>query len=305
MFAIASAVLAATLSSSSALADDNCRLSRIAKLEMTTLSDGTVGVPMTINGKTVMMQIGTASVYSTLRQSDIEGLGLKSEYAGGGILKVYGGETSSHFAAAYGASFAGITARRIAFPILPDKEYPRDANGSLGPDILRSYDLDLDFANSTFSLFSQDHCDGKVVYWTQGGYARIEFTENQNVDIVVPVELDGKRINAVINTAMERSAASLPEIENDFDIDSHNPDLKQLTSYTTKFPAYHYPFKTLSFGGVTITNPDLELASADEWREVSFVPAMRIILGIDILRKLHVYIAYREHAIYVTPATAH
>jgi hypothetical protein len=31
----------------------------------------------------------------------------------------------------------------------------------------------------------------------------------------------------------------------------------------------------------------------------------RMLLGINVLRQLHLYIAYHEHTLYVTPATAH
>ena len=63
-------------------------------------------------------------------------------------------------------------------------------------------------------------------------------------------------------------------------------------------PVYSYPFKSLSFGAVSVTNPHIEIVSDKVWGE------NRLLLGVDILRQLHLYIAYKERKLYVTPAQA-
>jgi tetratricopeptide (TPR) repeat protein len=66
---------------------------------------------------------------------------------------------------------------------------------------------------------------------------------------------------------------------------------------------YHFPFQTLSFSGVAVANPDIlimrPLGTGDVGSsEVPFA------IGQDVLRQLHLYVAYRERALYATSAEA-
>jgi len=62
---------------------------------------------------------------------------------------------------------------------------------------------------------------------------------------------------------------------------------------------FSYPFKTIDFAGVAVTNPHILVLSDRDF------PPKELLLGSDVLRQLHLYISYKEHKIYVTPATAH
>ena len=59
----------------------------------------------------------------------------------------------------------------------------------------------------------------------------------------------------------------------------------------------------MSFGGVEVSNPDITLIPD---RKAQLGPqAPDLILGIGILRQLHLYIAYREKKLYLTAASVH
>ena len=66
-----------------------------------------------------------------------------------------------------------------------------------------------------------------------------------------------------------------------------------------------YPFKLLTLQGVAVNNPDLVLVADDASKVMGGYREPKLILGMGILRQLHVYIAYKERNIYVTTATAH
>ena len=80
---------------------------------------------------------------------------------------------------------------------------------------------------------------------------------------------------------------------------------------------YRAQFKSLSGGGIAAANPKILLvrdALADRLREEAFesrhlmpdtVRTPQLILGMDVLSKLHIYIAYRERKLYVTAGAAH
>jgi hypothetical protein len=59
----------------------------------------------------------------------------------------------------------------------------------------------------------------------------------------------------------------------------------------------------MTFGGVSVVNPDIMLVPDSVSR--MHASSDHIVLGMGILRQLHLYIAYHEKELYVTPASAH
>ena len=119
--------------------------------------------------------------------------------------------------------------------------------------------------------------------------------------IRLPVVIDGKEIMAIVDTGavssiMSMHAASL------LGVTENSPDLKLKASegFRAKNRIYSYPFKTLEMGGITVKNPHITIASNE------FMGTFRsdMILGMGILRQLHLYIAYKEDKFYITPAGA-
>jgi hypothetical protein len=58
----------------------------------------------------------------------------------------------------------------------------------------------------------------------------------------------------------------------------------------------NYPFQTLNFGAVVVSHPHIEIVEDRVWNEDD------LLLGVGILRQLHLYIAYKEKKLYLTPA---
>jgi len=52
-------------------------------------------------------------------------------------------------------------------------------------------------------------------------------------------------------------------------------------------------------GGVTVNHPHIEMVSDEVWSDRD-----DILMGIGIMRQLHLYIAYKEKKMYITPALA-
>jgi hypothetical protein len=66
---------------------------------------------------------------------------------------------------------------------------------------------------------------------------------------------------------------------------------------------YDYQFDTLAFSGIAINKPSVVLMSYRD--PLPNIFHRNLILGLGVLRRLHIYIAYREHVMYITSATAH
>ncbi|MBV9420424.1 MAG: hypothetical protein JO348_11685, partial [Alphaproteobacteria bacterium] len=86
-----------------------------------------------------------------------------------------------------------------------------------------------------------------------------------------------------------------------FRLSGDNPALKNMGAGRYGV-MYRYPFRTLTFGGVAVNNPDLPLIS----RADSHIgEGTQLFLGIGIIRQLHMFISYQQRRIVVTAASAH
>jgi predicted aspartyl protease len=287
-------------------ADEACQLRRITDVDMgVDASSGGVTVPMTVGGHDLTLLVDTGGVYTTITQAMTDAIGLHRQRVSPNVeIKMFGGQLIDHYVEATNVAFGRLTAPRMLFLVLPDSRHP-GIDGLLAPDVMRAYDVDFDFAKAKFSLFAQDHCPGKVVYWIGGtGYAAIPMQLDEVGHIKLPVQLDGKDVDVAIDTGASHSTISLELAEDLFGFDEKSPDLKTVVA-SAGDRRYRYPFKTLTFAGeddsgITVSNPDIQLVpDADsKMRHLA-------VLGMGILRQLHLYVAYKERKLYVSAASAH
>jgi predicted aspartyl protease len=296
-------LLGVVLGAGAASAAETCVLHQLIKLNMTTIPDGRVSVPMTVGGQGLNMLVDTGGLFSMLTPATVKTLDLRPEFLPAAHITQYGGLAVDHYVVAHDISLGGIVAGKFDFLVMPEHGYPPSINGLIAPDIMRSYDTDFDFANAAFRLFSSDHCEGNVVYWTHDPFGAVEFRLNQFGQITVPIMLDGHEIRATIDTGAYHSVASFETVKDALGIDDTNPALHLVPGATPDHPRYRYPLKTLSLQSITVKNPDVILIPDNQSRQPTGAPKM--LLGINVLKQLHLYFAYREHTLYVTPAAAH
>jgi predicted aspartyl protease len=298
-------LLAATLSllllAGPSLAEEGCHLTRIAQLDMTIDTTGRIEVPMTVAGQRLNMLIDTGGVNSSLTAEAVDTLGLHPEIFNNVKIVAFGGQVIDHYVTAHDIDFGGLRAHSMTFLVEPRGRMFSDVQGILGPEVLRAYDDDFDFANGKFSLFERSHCGGNLVYWTSEPHAEIPFRIDDAGHILFYVVLDGKEIRVTLDTGASGSVLNLEQAEDLFGFSESDPLLKPVRT-TVNGRVYRYPFKTMTIGGVTVNNPDLALVSRADSRFPGRQPAL---LGITVLRQLHMYISYSEEKIFVTAATAH
>lgn len=185
-------------------------------------------------------------------------------------------------------------------------------DGILGGEFLKQYDSDFDFGAQRLNLFSIDHCPGKGVYWQAPTVAVVPFGLDQSNHIKFRMELDGKRLNAILDTGASDTVLNLTIARRTFDVDVNAPGVEKVGEITGGYTANYYQrrFKTISFGGVTVLNPMLTMLP-DMVGGNTVVPITGyirntdeglpdIILGMNLLSKLHLYIAYKERKLYIT-----
>jgi hypothetical protein len=209
-------------------------------------------------------------------------------------------------------SMQSVLTKDVEFHITPLP--PPGVDGVLSTDFFHRFDIDLNFAAGRLNFFSQDHCRGGVLYWRAPGVAALPFVTRDN-RIIARVMLEGKELTAVIDTGSSISAVRFEAAARLFGITPGGPGLTLAGEHHAdpRQDIYAYSFKTLSFGGVAIVNPNLVLTqdvlvqganpNANTGSRVLNDAAEAqpdMIIGMDLLKLTHLYIALHERVLYLT-----
>ncbi len=294
----------AALFTAPASADDAappCQQLRIAGLDMATEPDGLIAVQADIDNHPIMLAVDTGAIHTVISSRVADALKLPRDLSAD-VYEMVGGTPIYQIAYSHSFALGTLAAGRTGLLVAPSLALPPDTDGLLGPDAMKNYDVEIDYAHGRFALFSQDHCPGQVVYWTHDAYARVPMHVDKEWHISVPIELDGKPFNALFDTGSERSLMTMRTARELFGIDEDNPALTKEGDVSVNGAApvtvYHYPFAALNIEGIAVQHPDIEImASAAGDRQ-------QFIVGASVLRQLHLYVAYKEQALYATPAEA-
>jgi predicted aspartyl protease len=301
---------AALLAAAPAYAEGQCQLLQAASVPMTIDSSGRIAVPMSMGGKPVTMMVDTGSPMSVVTYKTARDLGLNIknvELGRAGVAQwtMFGGLTIAQYTKASDVAIGTLKSDSMGFGIFPGTNELAENNGLLGDDVMSNYDIDFDFAGGKFNLFSKDHCAGQVVYWTRTPVAVVPFSRNIWKHIFLDVELDGKKFRALLDTGASTSEGDWEPIADAFDLTAHNPGVSTEGHPADGDGAYHYTFKTLTFGGISVSNPQIALVPRAVSQIQNGPSDHDIILGINVMRRLHIYVAEDEEKLYITPATAH
>jgi hypothetical protein len=230
-------------------------------------------------------------------------------------VEIYDSRGMSHNAMVTVADFTMQTMEdtNIGFHITPLP--PPNVDGLLSLELFQRFDLDLNFPAQLFNMFSKDHCRGQILYWRAPGMAALPFLTPDN-RIHVHVLLEGKDLTAIIDTGSPVSVLRFDVAKGLFGVtpDSAGVNLVGQHHDDSRQDLYAYNFKTLSFGTVAIGNPHLLLTPdtilvhgsnphANTGTRVvndSDTNQPDMIIGMDVLKYTHLYIALGEGMLYVT-----
>jgi hypothetical protein len=305
-----------------ARADDCHPLTLITSVDLTMAPDNSAAlVPVTIKDKPEMLLVDTGGLLTMIEPRVADELGLVRRKGNVGLVNV-SGEMSNDFVHT-SLQLGTLKAENLPFIVeAPSQGIVDDPTiaGILGPDVLRNYDVDIDFGARKFNLISQDHCDGKVIYWQADAVAVVPMTVMDTGHIQFEVKVDGHDVTAMLDTGADVSVMTLPTAQSVFGIVPGSADTPKTGTLPGKSNAsiYEHTFKSLTFEGIGVTNakvaliPDLmrgvnlQNATPDiSTRIVSPTAnkrAQSMLIGMDILRHFHIYIAYKERKLYITPA---
>lgn len=300
----AAILLAATLTlPARAEAASDCQLHRYANLDMSTEQDGEVAVPLSIDGLGGLMLVDTGSVQSSISGTMANRLGVTPERSERTYMMI-GGVRMDTSVTVHVLRLDKMAAKNMTLMVLPPKALHTDTMGMLGPDVMSNYDVEFDFAAGRMNVFSQDHCPGAVVYWTKTPFAAVPMRLDEGKHILIDVTLNGKQITAGVDTGSDHSSMTLESVQSIFGLKADDAALKPIMvasiNGTRPVAVLHYPFAELDFQDVKVLHPDVEILPGGRFE----AGGPQIVLGMSTLRQLHLYIAYGEKMIYLTPAEA-
>jgi hypothetical protein len=272
--------------------------------------------PVMLNNHLKLMIVDTGGFVGALFPATVRELGLKTGTTATNVTIVTG--ASSHTTAVVSDFSVGRlhapNYRFIVSPVESAGEIPDyQPAGLLGQDVLQNYDVDFDFAASKLNLIDPDHCKGKVIYWQSSTLAIVPFRFDGSFHITFPVVVDGKEVTAMLDTGASATTMNLTTARSIFHVNVHAPDVQKVGElkgniYTSD--VYQRQFKSVVFGDVTVTNPIIQLLPdmvTPQYRSRFAMSSLvkgfpDVILGMSTLSKLHIYVAYKERTLYITPA---
>lgn len=262
---------------------------------------GLIVIENMIGDKPLRMMVDTGAYFTCFSEAKAVALGMAIETRSEVGVIMYGGTPLRRFVSTAEFRIGNISTPRYSYPLLPAGHLPDGIDGLLGPDFLGNFDLDIDFVGGKVNLFSKDHCAGRVGYWTTEKLEPIPLVRGADgVHILTHVDLDGEDVRADIDTGASLSVMGLDRARRMFAIAEDDPRLGDDKRFRNLSGAKRFPFKQMRFGHVTVDNPDIVLVP--ETQSQMGPDSTPMILGLSVLRKLHVYIAYREKNLYVTAA---
>ena len=294
-------------------------LKLLTSLPLKVVAAGRPGIEVQVAGTPHTFLIDTGGVTGTLARDAVQDLRLKAYRSPRYVITNINGKPMEQTVRAPSIDVGAVHREGSLLYVddtTPPKNTPGFFDGSLAPDFLVHYDADFDFLRGKFNLFSQDHCPGKVVYWQTTAVAAVPFQMDRAGHVIFQMELDGRGLNAMIDTGSANTNLNLDVARRTFAVDVRAPDVEKIGELKgdTTADIYLRHFKTLSVADVTISNPAIVLMPdmiTPQWAPPRLGQLFRrdpelpsIVLGMSVLKMLHVYIAYGEHKLYISAADA-
>lgn len=280
-------------------------------------NDDRFTVPVRINGQAEHLIVDSGTPFTMLTSDAAKRLNL--DMRGNVRFNTVNveGKVSSALALADTFDLGTAHAKGFYFGIYPGQLTESGAAGLMSPTAFSSSDIDIDFGGRRLNVFLRDHCEGNVTYWPERPVAEIPM-DTKAGHINVPVTVDGHAMDAILDTGATSTMMTDTAAARIMGIEVGSADAPEIGASSTDplLKYYSHPFTSLSFGGVEVQNPKITIMTERMEAELhprafgttgSRVPANEnhvpdIIIGMNILKALHLYIAYGEKKLYITPA---
>ena len=243
-----------------AWADDSCKkqLTLVTTLPLTDISGGLFSIPVMLNGVEKHFLFDTGGFFPQISPSVVSELMLKPHELARGEFELYGvdGSVSKKLVTVPSFGLGPIHLTNYDMPVSPNY----DGDGVFAPLPYKKFYFEMDFSSRKINIFLGDHCESAGVYWPSKALAIVPIAMRDG-DIKIPVTIDGHKFTAIVDTGASTSTMRLDVAKNVFALAPESDDMKIIGHLggDEKAPVYQHHFKTLSFEGVTVTNPQIKI----------------------------------------------
>jgi predicted aspartyl protease len=329
------------LGAASASADDCSGSLRILNsVQMQATTDRTVMVvPVKIDNTDKKLLLDTGGLVSQISRATASKLDLPERYREQRLFDLAGNSSNAETTVPK-LTMGNQSESEVPMAVAPNPDLGTSLpyDGLLATDLFPGDDIDMDFGARRLTTFSPDHCQGRVIYWPADRIAVVPIAVDHNL-IVLPVEVDGHPLNAVLDTGSQYTVMNMDVADKLFSLTPSSPDMTPLTEANgdKHITVYGHRFDKMTFEGVEVTGLRIfllpnQVAVHDRPRslfllgppvrnpvtgarmypspgpltdpELDKVSVPDVIIGMDVLRHLHVYFAAKEKRLYITDAVS-
>src|SRR5580692_7470332 len=292
------AILTTALASTPAYAADGvgvCGTIRLAETAVAMLDNQPI-VKVFANSATVLLLLDTGAEATVLTPAAAQRIGAQARVMGRqmhGITRdIPAGELELRSFTIGGVEVPRKRVRVAPIEIVNALSGPLD--GVLGADTLSSFDIDLDLPGRRMTLYQEQSCAIASPAWTQP-YARIAAGRSPSNRLYFSVQLDGRRISALVDTGAQfsvlstRTALALGVSEG---VLARDPAVMVRGADGEQLSAHAHRFFRLEVDGEVIRNAEIDVTEIN-LNDADFV------LGIDFLGSQRVWISYGSQQLFL------
>jgi predicted aspartyl protease len=280
-----------------AAAGSGCTAVRLGETTVATLRNAPI-ITLSANGMPVTLVLDTGAEGTILTPAAAQRIGaqrprieFQRQIRGiGGTL-----QTSEVELRSFAVGGVGIPWRRVRVASINlASVFSGPLDGVLGADSLSSFDVDLDLPGHRIVLYEKQTCAGALPAWTQP-YARINAGRSMGGHLFFPVQLDGRRTDAFVDTGSQftvlstRAALALgvsaTVLAGERVATVHGVAAEQLAAHVHRFSQLQIGAETIRDPEIIVT--DVTLNDAD------------LVMGIDFLRPRRIWLSYGSQQIFI------
>lgn len=257
-----------------------------------------------------------AGIAGSLTEKTVRDLGLTPSSTGARIIEA-GVERAERKVSVHDFAMLGLTPLDTQFVVSEGDSRTADYSGTFSINNFRqfSFDLDLDFAGGSAKLVSRDRCPGPPADWQAASIASLRFIVDGNGYLRIPVTVDGRKLEAVLDTGSPITTLDFGTASRSLRVRENDPALAKVAETSDGRAVYSRPFGAVAFGDVSVADPTLILVPGITGRSEGPPTGSRVdrdkkgtlaplVIGMSVLRPLHLYFAFDEKRLYVAQGEA-
>ena len=280
----------------------SCRPVEIATLPVER-AGGMIGVAGLVGRQPALLAIDTGADRSLLDAGLATAIGLKPQRAPQPLLAGADGTVFRDFAVVQVVGFGGANQGPVRFVLAPDWHPPdHRIRGLVGMDILGTWDIELDLAQGRMALDQPVRCPGVIPAFARPTHAVAMAPGATRV--VVPVVLDGRALQALVDTGASRTSLPLDLADRLFGLRPGWPGVEAAGDTATpnggRLATYRHRFHLLSLAGLRLD--DVDVALIDRPSDPRLGAVHDLVLGLDALSGLKLYFANGQRRLYFASA---